>query len=101
MNGTPAPRSCESLPVVLVGTKDELGMNEELRGRVAAAAADLALPEPLPVAAADAASLAGVYRWGRGRGLRGRGWGAAVRGRTRASGGRAGGRVFICLAGCV
>ncbi|KAG2430028.1 hypothetical protein HYH02_013856 [Chlamydomonas schloesseri] len=53
---------CESLPVVMVGTKDELGMNEELRGRVAAACADLALPEPLPVAAADVASLAGVFR---------------------------------------
>ncbi|EFJ45963.1 hypothetical protein VOLCADRAFT_118238, partial [Volvox carteri f. nagariensis] len=54
--------SCETLPVLLVATKDDVGMNGELRERVLAASGELSLPDPLPVAAADMAAMGGVFR---------------------------------------
>ncbi|PNH06556.1 Mitochondrial Rho GTPase 1 [Tetrabaena socialis] len=53
---------CESLPVLLVATKDDVGMCGELKEALAAACGGLALPEPLPVAAADMSAMAGVFR---------------------------------------
>ncbi|GIL52371.1 hypothetical protein Vafri_8260 [Volvox africanus] len=53
---------CETLPVLLVATKDDVGMNGELRERVLAACGELSLPDPLPVAAADMAAMGGVFR---------------------------------------
>lgn len=55
---------CETLPVVLVAAKDDVGMCEELKGVVEAACRELALPPPLPVAANDVNALSGVFRWG-------------------------------------
>ncbi|GIM08186.1 hypothetical protein Vretimale_12279 [Volvox reticuliferus] len=53
---------CETLPVLLVSTKDDVGMNGELRERVLAACGELALPDPLPVAAVDMAAMGGAFR---------------------------------------
>ncbi|KAG2484520.1 hypothetical protein HYH03_016660 [Edaphochlamys debaryana] len=53
---------CESLPVLLVAAKEDVGMCEELRGRVRGDCGELALPEPLPVAAQDMGAMAHVFR---------------------------------------
>ncbi|KXZ56105.1 hypothetical protein GPECTOR_2g987 [Gonium pectorale] len=53
---------CETLPVLLVAAKDDVGMCEELRRAVEAACSDLALPAPLSVSAADPAAMGRVFR---------------------------------------